>query len=497
MTPSPANMYADVLRHDLYAFVHRSFLELNAQTPFLSNWHIQVLMSKLEEVGGGSCKRLIVNKPPRHLKSHAISIAFPAWLLGHDPAKQILSVTYAQDLSDNLARKSRTLMTSAFYEALFDTRLSKGREAVSDYETTEGGYRLSTSVGGILTGRGADIIIIDDPLKADDALSESRRRSVNDWYDNTLRSRLNSQEKGAIIIVMQRLHADDLVAHVQQHEAWDVLSFPAVAEQDETHNVWTPYGRRRFRRKTGEILQPSLLSPTALETQRRGMTEYNFAAQYQQDPQPPSGIIVQRKWLKFYEPGDLPTRFDQIFQSWDTANKDTELANFSVCTTWGLKDQHMFLLDVYRRKVEFPDLKRAVRELAALHRADIVLVEDKASGSSLIQELRAEHFSLVQAAPAIDGDKVMRLRAQTAKIEGGVVLFPKEAHWLEAYLRELISFPNSKYDDQVDSTVFALAWITSNPQWHGWTDASLKGLESLTNALCQDAMFGRLARRPW
>ncbi len=204
MTPSPANMYADVLRHDLYAFVHRSFLELNAQTPFLSNWHIQVLMSKLEEVGGGSCKRLIVNKPPRHLKSHAISIAFPAWLLGHDPAKQILSVTYAQDLSDNLARKSRTLMTSAFYEALFDTRLSKGREAVSDYETTEGGYRLSTSVGGILTGRGADIIIIDDPLKADDALSESRRRSVNDWYDNTLRSRLNSQEKGAIIIVMQR-----------------------------------------------------------------------------------------------------------------------------------------------------------------------------------------------------------------------------------------------------------------------------------------------------
>ena len=293
MTPSPANMYADVLRHDLYAFIHRSFLELNAQTPFLSNWHIEVLTSKLEEVGGGSCKRLIVNMPPRHLKSHAISIAFPAWLLGHDPAKQILSVTYAQDLSDNLARKSRTLMTSAFYEALFDTRLSKGREAVSDYETTEGGYRLSTSVGGVLTGRGADIIIIDDPLKADDALSESRRRSVNEWYDNTLRSRLNSQEKGAIIIVMQRLHADDLVAHVQQHEAWDVLSFPAVAEQDETYNVWTPYGRRRFRRKTGEILQPSLLSPTALETQRRGMTEYNFAAQYQQDPQPPSGIIVQ------------------------------------------------------------------------------------------------------------------------------------------------------------------------------------------------------------
>src|SRR6266699_3074297 len=465
MTPTPAHMYADVLRHDLCAFIHRSFLELNAQTQFLSNWHIEVLAAKLEQVRRGSCKRLIINVPPRHLKSHAISIAFPAWVLGHDPAKQILSVTYAQDLSDNLARKSRTLMTSAFYEALFDTRLSKGREAVSDYETTDSGYRLSTSVGGVLTGRGADIIIIDDPLKADDALSDRCRRSANEWYDNTLRSRLNSQEKGVIIIVMQRLHADDLVAHVQEHESWNVLSFPAIAEQDETYDTWTPYGRRRIHRKNGEALHPALLSLATLENQRRAMTEYNFTAQYQQNPQPPSGVIVKREWLKFYGPSDKPVEFDQIIQSWDTANKDTELSNYSVCTTWGLKKQHMFLLDVYRRKVEFPDLKRAVRELAALHRARIVLVEDKASGSSLIQELRAEHFSLVQAAPAIDGDKVMRLRAQTAKIEGGFVLFPKQAHWLETYLLELLTFPNSKYDDQVDSTVFALAWSTLNPRW--------------------------------
>src|SRR6266508_2674439 len=280
MAPTPANMYAPFLRHDLCAFIHRSFLELNAQTRFLPNWHLEVLAAKLEQVRRGRCRRLIVNMPPRHLKSHAVSVAFPAWLLGHDPTKQILSVTYAQDLSDNFARRSRTLMTSPFYESLFDTRLSKGREAISDYETTDGGYRLSTSVGGILTGRGADIIIIDDPLKADDALSELRRRSVNEWYDKTLRSRLNSQEMGAIIIVMQRLHADDLVAHVQKHESWDVLSFPAIAEQDETYDFSTPYGRKRIHRKPGEILQPSLLSPTALESQRRGMTEYNFVAQY-------------------------------------------------------------------------------------------------------------------------------------------------------------------------------------------------------------------------
>jgi predicted phage terminase large subunit-like protein len=462
MTPSPANKYAYLLRHDICAFIHRSFLELNPQTPFHSNWHIELIASKLKDVRRGRCKRLIVNVPPRHLKSHAISVAFPAWLLGHEPSKQILSVTYAQDLSEALARSSRSLMTSGFYQALFDTRLS--REAISDFATTEGGYRLSTSIGGVLTGRGADIIIVDDPPKADDALSDTRRRSVNEWFDNTLRSRLNNQETGAIIIVMQRLHADDLVAHVQENEQWDVLSFPAIAEQDQSYSFPTPYGRRHVHRKTGDILQSALFSETSLEVQRCGMTDYNFAAQYQQDPQPPSGIIVKREWLKFYGPSEKPDRFDQVLQSWDTANKDTEIANFSVCTTWGIKDRRLYLLDVFRRKLDFPELKRAIRDLAMCHQAKIVLIEDKASGTSLLQELRADNFSIAQPAPDIDGNKVMRLRAQTAKIENGFVLFPKEAPWLDIYLRELLGFPNTKDDDQVDSTVFALAWSTLNPE---------------------------------
>ena len=353
-------------------------------------------------------------------------------------------------------------MGSAFYQALFDTRLS--REAISDFATTEGGYRFSTSVEGVLTGRGADVIIIDDPLKADDAVSEPRRRSVNEWFANTLRSRLNNQETGAIIIVMQRLHADDLVAHVQENERWDVLSFPVIAEQDEPYSFQTPYGRRRVHRRAGEILQPALFSAVSLEVQRRGMTDYNFVAQYQQNPQPQSGIIVKREWLKFYSSDEKPDRFDQILQSWDTANKDTELANFSVCTTWGVKDRSLYLLDVFRRKMDFPELKRAISEMAKLHDAKVVLIEDKASGTSLIQELRADNFSTAQPAPKLEGDKVMRLHAQTAKIEGGFVQFPKEAPWLDTYLRELLSFPNAKNDDQVDSTMFALAWISEHPE---------------------------------
>jgi len=462
MAPTSAQMYEHLLRHDLCAFTHRSFVELNPQTPFHSNWHIELIASKLEDVRRGHCRRLIVNVPPRHLKSHAISVAFPAWLLGHQPSKQVLSVTYAQDLSEALARNSRNLMTSAFYQALFETRLA--REAISEFTTTEGGYRLSTSVEGVLTGRGGDIIIIDDPLKADDALSDTRRRSVNEWFDNTLRSRLNNSETGAIIIVMQRLHADDLVAHVQENGQWDVLSFPAKAEQDQSYSFLTPYGRRQVHRKTGDILQPALFSADSLEAQRRGMTDYNFAAQYQQDPQPPSGIIVKREWLRFYDPNGKPDRFDQVLQSWDTANKDTELANFSVCTTWGIKDRSLYLLDVFRRKMDFPELKRTIVELAKRHQAKIVLIEDMASGTSLLQELRADNFPYAQPAPRLEGDKVMRLHAQTAKIDNGFVLFPRDAPWLDTYLRELLSFPNAKNDDQVDSTVFALAWVAGHPE---------------------------------
>lgn len=483
MTLSPPTMIAEILRQDFYAFAHRSLIELYPQAEFLPNWHIEVLAGYLELVRLGWITRLIINIPPRHLKSHVASIAFPAWMLGHEPTKQILSISYAQDLSDSLARSCKTLMSRPFYQALFATRLNPAREAVSDFETRDGGYRLSTSIGGVLTGRGADIIIIDDPLKADDALSETRRRSVNEWYDNTLRSRLNNQEKGAIIIVMQRLHVDDLVGHVQQHEKWDVLSLPAISDSEEKYDVITPYGDKQYVRKAGTVLHPAQNPERKLREIRAGMTEYNFAAQYQQDPQPPAGNVVKRDWLKYYVEKDRPDRFDLILQSWDTANKETELANFSVCTTWGFKDQRIFLLHVLRQKMEFPTLKHTVAEHARLHKANVVLVEDKASGTQLIQQLKSEGMHAITEAPKLDGDKVMRLRAQTAKFSGGFVLLPAKAEWLADFVSELLGFPNSKHDDQVDSTVFALAWATENHIGPLYTKESIAGLEHLVGGL--------------
>jgi predicted phage terminase large subunit-like protein len=489
MLLNPANRYAEILRNDFVAFTHRAFQELNPQSRFIPSWHIDCVAAKLEDVRVGRCRRLAITIPPRHLKSFIASVAFPAWVLGHNPGAQVIVVSYGQDLADKLARDCRALMCSSFYQSLFATRLSPERSAVAEFETTQGGYRLSTSVGGVLTGRGANIIIIDDPLKASDALSDSKRVAVNDWYDNTLRSRLNNQDDDAIILVMQRLHSDDLVAHVRRTERWDVISLAAQAERAERHIFQTPYGRRIVDREVGELLHRALLSERALNELRRSMTDYNFAAQFQQDPQPHSGLVVQRRWLKFVPERDKPHRFDRIVQSWDTANKVTELSDFSVCTTWGANGKYFYLLNVYRRRVEFPELKRTLRELADLWNATVVLVEDKSSGTQLIQQLRSEGFSRIQAAPELDGDKIMRLRAQTAQIEGGFVLFPEEAHWLDDYLRELLSFPNSKYDDQVDSTVFALAWNTMNQQCL-WTDEAIANLGRVTAALAFGRTFG-------
>jgi len=199
--------YELILRQDLMSFVERSFYELNPQTVFSTSPHIEVMASRLETCRQGKTRRLIVNQPPRSLKSHAVSVAFPAWLLGYNPAMQIICASYGQELSDKHARDCRRLMGSTFYQRLFpNTRLSTEKQSVNEFMTTAQGFRMSTSVGGVLTGRGSDLIILDDPLKPEESLSETRRNSVNEWYDNTLLSRLNSKETGVIILVMQRLH---------------------------------------------------------------------------------------------------------------------------------------------------------------------------------------------------------------------------------------------------------------------------------------------------
>jgi predicted phage terminase large subunit-like protein len=452
------DQYQEVLSRDFYAFIQKSFAQINPRTKFLMNWHVEVMAAKLEACRRGEIKRLIINIPPRNLKSICASIAFPAWCLGHDPAAQIICVSYAQDLSDKLARDCRTVMNSRWYQSLFGTRPINRKQALQEYETKDHGCRLATSVGGVLTGRGADMIIIDDPIKPEEALSEAQRRAVNQWYDNTLYSRLNDKEQGCIILIMQRLHEDDLVGHVREQEGWEVLSLPAIAEQDEVFVAETPYGVRSYRRREGDVLHPQRESRITLKRIRRTLGEYHFASQYQQTPAPFGGGLVKAEWFRRYAPDELPDRFDQIVQSWDTANKVSQLSDYSVCTTWGIKERNLYLLHVLRKRMEYPTLKRAVREQSQLHGATVILIEDRASGTQLIQELINEGLRVVKPYTP-DGDKTMRMNAQTAAIENGFVHLPREASWLADYLHEVTTFPSAKYDDQADSTSQALAWF--------------------------------------
>jgi predicted phage terminase large subunit-like protein len=450
--------YNAILRSDLGFFAQRCFSELNPQAPFAPNWHLEIIAAKLTEVRQGKIRRLIINLPPRHLKSLMASIAFPAWYLGLDPSVQILCVSYAQDLADKLARDCRSIMMSPWYRQIFATRLAPHRQAVQEFITTGQGYRLATSTGGVLTGRGADIILIDDPLKPEEALSEAQRNAANDWFVHTLYSRLNDKRSGAIVIIMQRLHEDDLVGHVLAQEPWEVLSFPAIAEEDEVHRIETIWGPRCFTRRRGEALHPDREPLETLEHIRRTIGEYNFAGQYQQSPAPLGGGMVKAEWFKRYRENERPECFDRIVQSWDTANKATELSDFSVCTTWGVSGKHLFLLGVFRRRLEYPALKRAVREQQSLFDATEVLIEDKASGTQLIQELIEDGcHGVTRYQPT--GDKIMRLHAQTAMIDSGFVHIPETAPWLAEYLHEMVVFPKGKHDDQVDSTAQFLDWF--------------------------------------
>jgi predicted phage terminase large subunit-like protein len=462
-----ADDYNYILKNDFICFIERSFYELNPQTPFLTAPYIELMASKLEACRRGKIKRLIINLPPRQLKSHSASIAFVAWLLGHDPTKHVICASYGQDLADKLARDCRNVMNATWYGELFHTRLSE-RKAVNDFTTTAQGTRMATSVGGVLTGRGADIIIIDDPLKPDEALSETKRRAVNDWYDNTLLSRLNDKTQGIIIMIMQRLHQDDLVGHVLGQEHWEIVRFPAIAEEDERYPIESVLGNSEFRRKEGEALHPEREPLATLARMRESMGEYNFASQYQQSPIAKGGAIVKTSWIQYYDEANLP-EFYSLYQSWDTANKASELSDYSVCTTWGYHDNKFYLLDVFRKRLNYPELRRAVNDQAKRFGVFNILIEDRASGTQLIQDLETQGLmGVIAYGPPAGTDKLMRLHAQTALFENGNVLLPRQKPWLQDYINEITGFPGTKFDDQVDSTTQALDHIKNNDVLEVW-----------------------------
>jgi predicted phage terminase large subunit-like protein len=352
-------------------------------------------------------------------------------------------------------------MTSDFYRRIFpNTVISAQKNSVNDFMTTAQGFRMATSVNGVHTGRGADLLILDDILKPDDALSETRRRAANEWFFNTLLSRVNNKPEGQILIVMQRLHQEDLVGEVTARETWDMPALPAIAQQDEKYAIESLRRESFFIRKQGEALHPERDSLETYQGIRETIGDYHFQSQYQQSPVSREGGLIKREWLRYHEPEEKPERFSYILQSLDTANKDGDANDFSVCTTWGLYNNHFYLLDVFRKRLTYPVLKRAVLDLYGKFKPNKVLIEDKSSATALLQELKQAGVGRIEAyVIPPSSDKYFRAAAESIKFEEGRVLLPRQAPWLDEYVREITGFPGAKYDDQMDSTAQALWFL--------------------------------------
>lgn len=451
---SEQRKFQALLRADFRAFVHKVFMTLSPGQTYVPSWHIDAIADRLERVRRGEIRRLIINMPPRSLKSITASVAFPAYVLGLDPSRRIICVSYSGDLAKKHSNDFRAVLEAPWYQRTFpNARIGPYKNSETEIELTARGLRLATSVGGTLTGRGGDIIVIDDPLKPDDALSETRRSAANQWFANTLLSRLDDKRSGAIVIVMQRVHMDDLTGFLlSQSNEWEVLSLPAIAEFEETIPLGNGHSHRR---QYGEALSPEREPLHVLEGLKHQIGSDAFSAQYQQAPTPPGGAMVKRQWVKRYQ--DLPPHSERFLtlQSWDTASKGGPDNDWSVCTTWmATHTRRWYLLDLWRRRVDYPALKAAAKTLARQWNAQRVLVEDAAAGTALVQELKMELSGIIAVKPS--GDKASRMAVASAKFEAGQVFLPERADWLPDLEAELFAFPGSRHDDQCDSISQAL-----------------------------------------
>lgn len=450
-------------------FVREVFRQFHpGDPPLVLSWYLHAMCFALEQTRLGRDRRLVINVPPRYLKSITTAVAFCAWLLGHNPSTKILVGTYNEELARLHDQQLRQLMESSEYRTAFPgTVIDRKRSRQLYLVTTAGGSRMAVTTGGSATGFGGDYIILDDCMKAQDAESDAERTRIEQWYKGTIGTRLNNKREGVIISIQQRLHEYDLSAVMLEAGATH-LNLPAVAPNRQMIAI----GPNRFHeRQPGDLLDPAREDSQVLEERRREMGARNYATQYLQDPTPPDGNIVRMEWFGRYD--DPPEREElvKVVQSWDTAMSAEPTAAFSVCTTWGFgrETNKWYLLDVLRKRLEYPDLKRAVVRLWRQWRPDRVLIEDATMGRALWAELRVEGPFRPLMWSVKDG-KEERLIAQTGQLEAGKVVLPLEAPWLHDFCHELLAAPNGRYWDQVDSMTQFLDYALSRK---GWVEAEI------------------------
>ncbi len=448
---------ADALvRQRLVSFIQRSFFTVDPGKAYLHNWHIDLIAEHLEAATRRDIKRLIINIPPRYMKSISVTVAWPAWVMGHDPTAKFVVSSYADKLSVKHSVDCRLIIQSEWYRRAFpQTILVKDQNEKHKFVTTQRGHRIATSTGGTATGEGGDFLIVDDPHNPRQAESEVERENALTWFDQTFYSRLNDKKNGVIVVVMQRLHEKDLTGHLLEQDDWTHLKIPAIAESAKTYSI----GSVRLSRNPGDILHPEREGMPEIEKTKRALGSYGFSGQYQQEPTPAEGGMIKRHWPRRYK--TPPAKPIRIVQSWDTAYKPGQINDPSVCTTWAETQLAYYLLHVWRERVDYPTLKQTAINLAAQWSPQAVMIEDKASGQSLIQDLRTTtRLPVIAIDP--EGDKLTRMSTQSPVFEAGRVFLPEQAAWLPDYESELHRFPLAEHDDQVDSTSQALLWMCAN-----------------------------------
>ena len=430
---------------DFMAFTHEMW------PGFINGRHHKVMAKKFQEIADGKLKRLIINMPPRHTKSEFASYLLPAWFLGRFPNKKIIQSSNTAELATGFGRKVRNLVGSEQYARIFpNVALRQDSKAAGRWSTNHNGEYFAIGVGGTVTGKGADLLIIDDPHSEQEAkLAQTNSEvfdSVYEWYTSGPRQRL--QPGGAIVLVMTRWSKRDLTGRIVQSaidrdgDEWEIIDFPAILP-------------------SGKPLWPEFWSLELLNALKAELPVSKWNAQYQQSPTSEEGALIKREWWKIWE-GDNPPRCEFMIQSWDTAFLKSERSDYSACTTWGVfylneneKDAHIILLDAVKRRMEFPELKETAFRYYQEWEPDAFIVEAKASGAPLIFELRAMGIPVQEFTPTRGNDKIARINAVSDLFASGKVWAPA-TRWAEEVIEEMASFPNSEHDDLVDSSTQAL-----------------------------------------
>ena len=456
------------MRRSLKEFTKSCWPVIEPGRDFFDNWHIDAISEHLQAVVEGDIRRLIINIPPRHMKSISVAVALPAWTWTLQPEKRFLFASYAASLSVRDSVKCRRLIDSPWYKNHFgDTFVLTGDQNQKQrFENDKTGQRIATSVDGALTGEGGDIIIIDDPHNVREAESSAVREGVLEWWDQAMQSRLNDPKTGAFIIIMQRVHENDLTGHIlaNEHEEWDHLCLPARYEIGHPTPTQSSLFFTDPRTQEGELLWPERIDEKTLENLERSLGTYAAAGQLQQRPMPKGGGILKAEWWVPWEKEDLPD-VEYIIQSWDTAFSTKEKTSYSARTTWGVFRKYgqinAIVLDMWYDRVTYPELRRIAQESYYEYDPDAVLIEKKASGQSLLQDLRMAGIPVLEYLP--DRDKESRAHASSALLEDGRIWFPSNRKWAKNLIDICAAFPAGDNDDIVDTCT--QAWLRLRKGW--------------------------------